>query len=242
MTWETIGGMKLAITEDFRFGTDALLLTHFAAPRKAGETVCDLGTGCGIIPFLLIQRTPAPGRMIGVDIQKEAIDLARRSAEQNGCENLTFLNLDWKHPAAIAPTSTVDRVICNPPYFPETAGKVSDSAPRRIARTETGETLNEIAHAAAFLLKTGGKLCLCHRPERLCDLVCTLRAHRLEPKRLVAVQQRAGKDPWLILVEAVKGAKPGITLSAPFILEDENGKTALYKEIYQLYGGDTYDR
>ena len=237
MTWETIGGMKLAITEDVRFGTDALLLTHFAAPRRAGETVCDLGTGCGIIPFLLIQRTPAPGRMIGVDIQKEAIDLTRRSAEQNGCENLTFLNLDWKYPAEIAPTSSVDRVICNPPYFPENAGKVSDSAPRRIARTETGETLNEIAHTTAFLLKTGGKLCLCHRPERVTDLFCTLRAHRLEPKRLVAVQQRAEKDPWLILVEAVKGAKPGMAISAPWILENENGNTALYKEIYQLYGG-----
>ncbi len=242
MDWETVGGLKLAVSADFRFGTDALLLTHFSVPRKAGETVCDLGTGCGIIPFLLIQHTPAPRRVIGVDIQKGAIDLARRSVSENRCPEISFLHADWRAPSHIAPPGSFDRVICNPPYFPENAGKVSASAPRRIARAETGDTLEEVAHAASFLLKTGGRLCLCHRPERLCDLLCTLRAHHLEPKRLIAVQQRAEKDPWLILVEAVKGAKPGVLLSAPWVLEDENGKTALYKEIYQLYGRETYDR
>ncbi len=242
MEWETVGSLKLAVSSDFRFGTDALLLSHFAAPRRSGETVCDLGTGCGILPFLLIQRTPAPRRVVGVDIQPEAIEFCRRSAAANERPEVSFLQADWCAPLDIAPPASFDRVICNPPYFPENAGKVSDSPARRIARTETGDTLNEVAGTAHYLLKTGGKFCLCHRPERLTDLLITLRQHRLEPKRVIPVQQRAGTDPWLVLIQAVKDAKPGITLSTPWILEDDSGKTALYKEIYHLYGGYTYGR
>lgn len=236
MEWETLGGnLRLATDADFHFGTDAVILAHFAAPHKAGETVCDLGTGCGVIPFLLMRHTPAPRHILGVDIQEEAIRLCRLSAQKNRLSAISFLQADWRLPAAIAPAGSCDRVICNPPYFPPGSGRASASPARQLARTEAGDTLTDVARAAAFLLKTGGRFYLCHRPERLTDLLCTLRQHRLEPKRLQTVQQKAGQAPWLLLIEAVKGAHPGLVLPEPWSLEDEQGKTPLYHKIYELY-------
>lgn len=229
------GGLTLAVDETHRFGTDAVLLTHFAAPKAGGERICDLGTGCGCIPFLLLQKSPAPRELLGVDIQEAAISLCRLSAKKNKRQAVRFLQGDWKTPQTIAPAGSFDRVICNPPYFPPDSGRKNAEEALRIARHETPETLPSLCAAAGHLLRFGGHFCLCHRPERLADCFDALRRYRLEPKRLQLVEQRAGAAPWLLLIDAVKGGKSGLSIPAPYVLEDENGYTAQYIEIYGMY-------
>ena len=73
-------------------------------------------------------------------------------------------------------------------------------------------TLDQLCAAAARLVKNGGRFALCHRPERLCDVLCTLRAHGLEPKRLKLVAHSPAHPPALLLVEAVKGGRPGLVV------------------------------
>ena len=65
--------------------------------------------------------------------------------------------------------------------------------------------------AAAWLLRQGGRFFLVHRAERLCDLLCTLRASGLEPKRLRLVRSTSGKTR-LVLLEARRGGRPGLTV------------------------------
>jgi len=233
--WEMLGGgLALATDEDHRFGTDAVVLTHFARLRKSGETVCELGTGCGAIPFMLLNKSFLPSKVLGVDIQPSAIDLCRLSKEKNGRKEVDFLVADWRDPAAIGTRGGFDRVICNPPYFPADSGRQSDNAARRIARHEQADTLSSLVAAADFLLKYGGRFCLCHRPERLCDLVTALRQKGLEPKRIQTVSHKAGDTPFLLLIDAVKGGKAGVEFLPPIFLDD----TAMYTEIYGMYIGE----
>lgn len=235
--WETLGeGLSLATETDFRFGTDAVILSHFARPRKSGETVCELGTGCGVIPFLLLQKPFVPRQVLGVDIQEKAIDLCRLSAEKNSRKEVSFLCADWREPANIATRGSFDRVVCNPPYFPTDSGRQNDAPARRIARHEQADTLSSLCNAATYLLKYGGRFCVCHRPERLCDLVCALREHGLEPKRIQLVNQRQDAAPFLLLVDAVKGGKAGVEILQPLYLDKE----AVVAEVYGAYRtGDT---
>ena len=73
--------------------------------------------------------------------------------------------------------------------------------------------------ACAFhLLKDGGRLALCHRPERLAEVLNVLRAHRLEPKRLAFVKNRADAAPWLFLVEAQKNRKTGLRVEPDVLI------------------------
>ena len=230
--WETLGdGLVLATDTDYRFGTDAIVLSHFARPRKSGETVCELGTGCGVIPFLLLQKPFVPKKVLGVDILTDAIALCQLSVEKNKREEIAFVCADWREPAHIAPRGSFDRVICNPPYFSADSGRQSDTPARRIARHEQSDTLSSLTVAAAYLLKYGGRFCVCHRPERLCDLVCALREQGLEPKRLQTVSQKQGAAPFLLLVDAVKGGKAGVEILPPLYLDNE----AVYAEIYGAY-------
>lgn len=236
VTWLDVkGDTQVAVSAAHRFGTDAILLSHFSLPAR-DERVCELGTGCGAIALRLC-ATGLPTTVHGVDIAAEAIELATMSAAAfDGAPTPTFAVADWNEPSSIAPAGSFRRVVCNPPYFPPDSGGVSENEAARRARHEQPNTLAAVCRAAAWLLQFGGRFCLCHRPERLAAVLTALTANGLEPKRLQAVQQTAHTPPWLFLIEARKGGKPGLVWEAPLILNEADGTpSAAYREIY---GGD----
>lgn len=210
-------GCFLWMDDTCAFGTDALLLAQFAQVTK-GERVCDLGTGCGILP-LLWQGDSAPARVDAVECAPVAAALARRSVQENGlCDRIVICEQSWE--SLDLPAGGYDRVVSNPPYFAQGSGKQSEHPARRLARHETGDTLNTVVSAAARLLKVGGHFVLCHRPERLVAVLQTLRAHDLEPKRLQFAYGRQDKPPFLLLCDAVKGGRESLSVLPPLLMKE----------------------
>lgn len=221
--WEAIKPDGLRFVWDdvlFRPGTDSFLLA--ALPRLTpGLRVCDLGCGTGLLGLLLLQRQPDL-QITGIDLQPAAVALAQRAAAENGLtDRLSFRSEDLRTTAL--PAGSFDLVVCNPPYYPAGSGRVSADSARRTARAETEAALSDVCAAAARLLRWSGKLCLVHKPERLTDVVCTLREHGMEPKRLRFVQHRAESAPSLLLAEGCRGGRPGLTLEPPLILQTSDG-------------------
>lgn len=236
MEWIPVyDGIQAAVSADHRFGTDAILLSHFATPAP-GETVCELGTGCGAIA-LRLAATGKPAAVHGVDIQPAAIALAQAGAAAfPGTPCPTFAVADWRDCRAIAPAGSFRRVVSNPPYFPPDSGGISRGEAARLARHEQPDTLDSLCRAAAWLLQSGGSFCLCHRPERLPAVLAALAAHRLEPKRLLPVQKRADTAPWLFLLEARRDGRPGLTWLPPLILYTAAGEPSpAMREIYREF-------
>ena len=227
------GDTVAAVDDTHRFGTDAILLSHFAMPC-VGESVCELGTGCGAIA-LRLAAGGRPASVHGVDLQPAAVELAQMGAARfGGAPTPTFAVADWRDPRSIAPAGSFRRVVCNPPYFPAHSGPVNADAASTVARHEAEDTLDGLCAAAAWLLTSGGRFFLCHRPERLTEVLAALTAHRLEPKRLQAVQKRADTAPWLFLLEAKKDARPGIHWLPPLSLYTAAGDpTPALQEIYR---------
>lgn len=220
-------GTAVRVTQKHRFGTDAMLLSAFCGVHR-DWSACDLGSGCGIIPLRwhdMGHRGPA----VGVELSPEGAQLLREAAEELGhitsvCADLRTLQLE----------GNFDVVSCNPPYF--TGGFRSQKPGRSEARHEVTCTVADVANTAARLLKDGGRLCLCNRPERLCDCMAAARLAGLEPKRLRFVRQRADltETPWLFLLDCRKAGKPGLHLLPDLVVEDETG--GFSAEILQIYG------
>lgn len=233
--WLTVAGdTQVAVSAVHRFGTDAILLSHFAAP-KPGDTVYELGTGCGAIALRLCTRY-RPAAVHGVDIAPEAIALAQRSADAfAGTPTPTFAVGDWDQPATLGQPGRWRLVVCNPPYFAPGTGGISEEATVRRIRHEGENTLQAVCGAAARLLQYGGRFCLCHRPERLPQVLAALTAVGLTPKRLQTVHNREGQSPWLLLIEARLGGSPGLKWEPPLVLELGDGRRSpIYREIYDL--------
>ena len=85
---ELKGGLYVCRSEIHSFGTDAFLLTGFSGYRQR-DLVCDLGTGCGIIP-LLMQRNQPPKQIFAVDIQPDAITQLKHALEKSEPKPSTF--------------------------------------------------------------------------------------------------------------------------------------------------------
>lgn len=200
---EQLGSYTLSWEDGvFPLGGDALALGAFSTV-KPGWRVCDLGTGSGVLLLLLARRAEGLA-LTGIDIDPLSARIARENLESNGLPGEILTGDLRREPL---PAGGFDLVVSNPPYFPVGSGKSGGPA-----RSEECCSLDELCAAAARLVKNGGRFSLCHRPERLVDVLCALRAHGLEPKRLKLVSHGPGHPPSLLLVEGVKQGKPGLTV------------------------------
>lgn len=217
----------------FCFGMDAVLLSGFSRV-KPGGLVLDLGTGTGIIPILLEAKTKA-SHLTGLEIQEESADMARRSVELNGLNRkIEIVTGDIKEAGAIFDAASFDVITSNPPYMAGSHGLVNPEEPKAIARHEILCTLEDLIREAACLLKPDGNFFLVHRPARLSEIILLLGKYKLEPKRLQFVHPYVDKEPNMVLIEAKRGANPGMRVMKPLIVYKEAG--VYMPEIYEIYG------
>ena len=227
------GGFFVYVSPRHTFGTDAVLLADFALARKK-DTLVDLGTGCGIIPLLML-RDGNLKTAVGVDISPEAAALAERTGCELELNNFTVLNSDLKELKGKISFGCHTLVTCNPPYKAPNGGLKNPDGVKATARHEVDCTLSDIISVSAKLLQTSGRLCMCHRPERLAELMDLMREYKLEPKRLRLVCQRKGEEPWLVLIEGKKCANTGLRISSTLYVEEEGGFSPEMIKIYGAY-------
>ena len=148
-------------------------------------------------------------------------------------ENFTVINSDLKDLKGKVEFGCHTLVTCNPPYKAPNAGLKNPDRVLEVARHETECTLEDIVSVGARLLQTGGRLCMCHRPERLAELMTLMSEKGVEPKRLRLVCQRRGEEPWLVLVEGRRSGNVGLRIEPTLYIED-NGE--LSREMIEIYG------
>lgn len=230
---EPIGeGKFIFVSPHHTFGTDAVLLTNFAKPKQNDKLV-DLGTGCGIIAFLMLRDNNLQSAY-GVDISAEAIDLAKKTKEEYGFDNFTPVLSDLKDLKGKVPFGCHTLVSCNPPYKAPDAGIKNPDSVKSVARHEVECTLEDIIATGAKLLQTGGRLCMCQRPERLAEMMSLMRKYKVEPKRLRLVCKCVGQSPWLVLLEGRRCGKTALTIEPTLYVEDGQGNFS--KEMIDIYG------
>lgn len=204
MNREFIGPFTMRQQEGvFPLGSDSQALGGFAQVKK-NEKVCDLGCGGGVLGLYLLSREPSL-RVTGLELNEPAANLARENFAANNLD-AEVVQGDLRNVRTLFPAGHFDLVVSNPPYFAAGSGYSGGST-----RMEETCTLDEVCAAASWCVKNGGRFAIVHRPERLCDLFCTLRQYDMEPKRMCFVQSR-DLPPSAVLVEAYRQGKPGLTI------------------------------
>lgn len=227
-------GLKIIQNKDgFCFGIDSILLSDFASEIKKDSKVIDLGTGTGIIGILLCAKTEL-SKMIGVEIQKEVYDMAKRSIKLNNLQDkFEIINDNIKNLENIIETGTFDAVVTNPPYKKVGTGITNENEKKLVSRHEITANLEDFIKISAKLLKDKGSLYMVHRPDRLVDIIELLRKYKLEPKRIRFIQPSIEKEANLLLIKATKNAKPFLKMEKPLYVYKENGEYT--DEIFKIY-------
>lgn len=217
----------------FCFGMDAVLLSGFAHVKEGGRAL-DLGTGTGIIPILLAAKTKGE-YFAGLEISALSADMARRSVLHNGLEErIEIIQGDIKEAGELFAPASFDTVTSNPPYMIGQHGLTNPDIEKAAARHEIFCTLEDVVRAAAKLVRPGGKFYMVHRPFRLAEIIRTLSEYKLEPKRMRLVYPYVDREPNMVLIEAMRGGKPRMTVEKPLIVYEKPG---IYTpEITEIYG------
>ena len=73
-----------------------------------------------------------------------------------------------------------------------------------------------------------------HRPFRLAEIVRDLSEYGLEMKKMRLVYPYADREPTMVLLEAVKGGRPRVSVGPPLIIYEKRG--VYTEEIRKIYG------
>ena len=217
----------------FRFGTDAVLLADFARPKK-GERVCDMGTGTGVLPLLLAARSEET-QFDAFELQADMADMASRSVAANGLpERIRVHHADCREAAKVIGHETCRLVVTNPPYTAQGAGLVSPQENKALSRTDSEVSIEVWMESCSRVLQNGGRLCCVFPAPRFLQLCDAMRLARVEPKRVRFIAARATAAPKLVLVEGLKGGRPGLHMDPMLITHTDDGDYT--PEMKRIYG------
>lgn len=229
-------GLKIIQNRNgFCFGIDSVLLSDFARDMKANENskVIDLGTGTGIINILLSGKTNV-NNFVGIEIQKDVADMARRSVILNNLQNkIKIINTDILNLKDVFKYEKFDVVITNPPYKKINTGLLNEKSNKVISRHETTATLKDFIHIASFLLKDYGEFYMINKPERLVDIFSYMRNEKIEPKKIKFIYPNKIKKTNLVLIKGVKLGKSFLKFDDNLYVYNKDGNYT--DEILKIY-------
>lgn len=229
-----LDGLKIIQnTNWFCFGIDSVLLSDFAKNIKNNSRIVDLGTGTGIIALLMSAKTNSK-EIVGVEIQKEVANMAKRSVALNNLENkIKIINEDLKKIDTILETGEYDVIVTNPPYMKLNSGLQNENNEKLISRHEVECNLEDIARISYKLLKNNGEIYMVHRPDRLVDIMEIFRKYKLEIKEMRLVFPNPHSQANLVLLKAVKNANPFLKVDEPLYIYKAKGEYS--EEILKIY-------
>lgn len=178
-----------------KVGVDGVLLGAWA--DVSGNTLLDVGTGCGLLALMALQRNPGL-QVLGIDIHAPSIEEAQANAADTpwddkvrfDCRSFRRqLSMGWRF----------DLIISNPPFF--NAGVNSPKDDRERSRHAAELSPQALIVHATNLLNPGGRLCMITPRDQLDGLLALAQTHRLVPRRLTEVTTVEGKAPKRLLSE-----------------------------------------
>ena len=206
----------------YRFSIDAVLIAAHARPRS-GETVLDLGTGCGIIAMMLAYRN-SEIKVHGIEIQPKLAELAALNVTENGMgEQISIHCMDMKRVPLKMISGPADLIVCNPPFRKAASGRINPNRQRAVARHEIKVTLDDLVQTAHRLLRVAGRLVTVYPAERLTDILTQMRDAEIEPKFVRMIHSGKQAEARRILVEGNKGGRPGIKIAPPLVIYNPDG-------------------
>ena len=221
-------------SEGFCFGIDSVLLSDFAKDIRNNSRVMDLGTGTGILCILLAGKTNLK-EIVGVEIQEEVYDMAKRSVELNSLQDkVKIINENILNLENVFEKGSFDAIVTNPPYKKLNTGLQNESEKKLISRHELTANLEDFIKISKNMLKDKGEFYMVHRPERLVDIIYLMRKYKIEPKQIRFVAPKLSKEPNLVLIKGVKNAKEFLKLDNTLYVYNEDGSYT--SELLKIYG------
>ncbi len=193
--------------------TDTMVLGEFLEVKRK-DTILDIGTNNGSL--LLYASRFNPTKLIGIDINNEALELAKKNLDLNNITRYELHNVD----ARSYRSTPVDVIVCNPPYFKMTQDSKNSSSFMVLAKHEDSLPLEDLVNTISKNLKDQGKLFFLYQSSRLQELIEMFTKYKLKIKLLTPVYNVNKNNSNVVLIKATKGGNLGLEITKPILIKD----------------------
>lgn len=201
--------------EMFQINTDTMVLGEFLNIYK-NDIVLDIGTNTGAL--LLYASRFNPKKLVGIDINQKALDLAKKNMEENNINNYELINADantFKYDIEF------DCIICNPPYFKSREQDRGENEYKRLAKHEENLKLESLINTISKNLKNYGTLYFLFQSTRLDQVILELEKNKIHVKELKFVFDKNKENSNVVLIKAQKGGVKGMNVKKSVIIDRE---------------------
>ncbi len=195
-----------------RINTDTEVLGEFLNIYK-NDVVLDMGTNNGAL--LLYANLFHPKKLIGLDINGEALKIAKMNMDNNNISNYELINDN----IVTYQNEPVDVIICNPPYFKTDEDNKSNNDYKNLAKHEGILTLKDLAESIGRNLKDNGTLFFLFLTSRLEEVIIELKKNNLIIKEMQFVYDKNKEFSNVFMVRCVKNGSSGLVVKKPIIKE-----------------------
>ena len=207
-----------------RAGHDAVLLAAATLARE-GDRAVEFGAGVGAAGLSLARRVGSL-ELILVEIDPYLAQLARENAALNAMSAQVVV-LDVTAPASAFAAAGLkpdglDVVLMNPPFNDAGRHRASPDPARASAHVSTEAALQRWVQAARRLLRSGGRLTLIWRADRIAEALASLE-DGFGSLAILPVHAAAAKPANRVLIRAVKGGKGPTQVIRGLVLNDGSG-------------------
>ena len=198
--------------EMFCINTDTQVLGEFLNIYK-NDIVLEIGTNTGAL--LLYASKFNPKKLIGIDINEKAIEIAKKNMELNKIENYELKVCDGN----TYQDDEVDVIIFNPPYFKTDKDNLANNQYLNLAKHEENFPLPSMIDCISRNLKNNGTLFFLFQSSRLSEVIKLLDKKHIKVKELKFVYDENKENSNVFMIRAVKNAKEGMIVTKPIIIK-----------------------
>ena len=204
----------------YRYSIEPFLLADFM-PLLPDQSVLDIGTGCGIIPLLLVHRESTL-KVTAIGIRDSG--QAQKNIHQNGMDRqISLIQGDFLKEAKNLAPESFDHIVSNPPYRKIQTGRINPDPEKALARHELSLSMSSMLDKSAPLLKRGGQISLAYPPERMAEALRELENRNLHPSVARFVHGNFLTPAKIFLISALKEKKSDFSVAPPLTVYNKDG-------------------
>jgi tRNA1(Val) A37 N6-methylase TrmN6 len=202
--------------EMFCINTDTMVLGEFLEVYKK-DVVLEIGTNTGAL--MLYASRFNPKRLVGIDVNEKALSLAKKNMELNNVQNYELILADGN---TFRLDEEADVVIFNPPYFKTPSKDLGNNKYLALAKHEDNFPLESMVNCINRNLRNMGTVYFLFQTSRLNEVIKLFNEKKLIIKKLQFVYDVNKDFSNVVLIKAVKGAREGLVVEKPIIIDRKN--------------------